>query len=72
MSAAKKSTPAHAHPVVLMARAIGIVLGVVLLMAHTPALWPVVGGLAAYALTLGALRSSWPAESRQAGPDART
>lgn len=72
MAARNNSVPTHAHPAVLMARAIGIVLGVLLLMAHAPALWPAVGGLVAFAVTLGALRSSWPADGRQAGPDART
>lgn len=69
--AAQEKT-AHAHPAVLMARAIGFVLGVLLLMAHAPALWVVVGGLVAYAVTLGRLRSSWPVESRQTGRGGRT
>ncbi len=58
---AKNPAAAHAHPVVLLARAVGMVFGLVLLLAHVPALWPAVGGLVAYALALVVQRGSWPA-----------
>lgn len=71
MAAQVKS--AHAHPVVLLARAVGFIVGVLLLMAHAPALWPVVGGLVAYSLALAVTRSAWPASApAEPGRAART
>lgn len=60
------SQPA-AHPVILLARAVGILLGILAVLVHAPALWAVVAGLAGYAVTLWALRSTWPAVTTQAG-----
>lgn len=76
MAAQEKSAHVHvlpAHPVVLLARAIGVVVGVLLLMAHAPALWPVVGGLVAYSTALAVCRSAWPASApAEPGRAART
>jgi len=49
-----------AHPVVLVARALGIIVGLLLVLGHAPALWPAVGGLLAYVAALVAMRGSWP------------
>lgn len=55
------------HPVILLARAVGILLGILAVLAHAPALWAIVAGLAGYAVTLWALRSTWSGVTTQAG-----
>ncbi|MGH7732701.1 MAG: hypothetical protein ACREOE_03105 [Gemmatimonadales bacterium] len=59
---APKTTPAiPLHPVVLLARAIGFLVGVLVAAAHTPIVWASFTGVAAYAFTLWAVRANWPA-----------
>lgn len=66
---AQNNTPSQAvaHPAILVARAIGILIGILAVLAHVPALWAVAAGLAGYSVTLLALRGTWSAVTTQAG-----
>jgi hypothetical protein len=66
---AQNNTPSQpaAHPAILTARAVGILLGILAVLVHVPALWAVAAGLAGYAVTLLSLRGTWSAVTTQAG-----
>ncbi|MDX2683693.1 hypothetical protein [Streptomyces soliscabiei] len=67
MAQPKSTSQPAAHPVILLARAVGILLGILAVLAHAPALWAVAAGLAGYAVTLLSLRGTWSAVTTQAG-----
>lgn len=66
MSQNNSTSQAATHPAILLARAVGILLGILAVLAHAPAIWAIVAGLAGYAVTLGALRSTWSGVTTQA------
>ncbi|MFB7484843.1 hypothetical protein ACFUEM_38665 [Streptomyces anulatus] len=63
MSASANSRPAAAHPVVLLARTVAAILGILAVAAHLPAVWVVLAALSGYAVILWAFRSAWPASA---------
>lgn len=67
MAQNNSTSQAVAHPAILLARAIGILLGILAVLAHAPAVWAIVAGLAGYSVTLLALRGTWSAVTTQAG-----
>ena len=67
MAHSKSTSQPAAHPAILLARAIGILLGILAVLAHAPALWAVAAGLAGYSVTLLCLRGTWSTITTQAG-----
>ncbi|MET9183280.1 hypothetical protein ABZX88_34475 [Kitasatospora aureofaciens] len=48
------------HPAVLLARAIGLVLGIIAYQLGATVLWAGIAGMTAYAVTLISTRGTWP------------
>ncbi|WP_371634521.1 hypothetical protein OG693_39925 [Streptomyces sp. NBC_01259] len=72
MSASQNSRPAPTHPVILLARTVAVILGILTASAHLPALWVILAALTGYAVTLASLRRNWPAISGASSPAAKT
>jgi hypothetical protein len=56
----RPATPAAEHPVIHLARAVAFIVGILAAIANAPVLAAVVIGLTGYAVTLWAMRRSWP------------
>ncbi|MFH0246566.1 hypothetical protein ACGRHY_30020 [Streptomyces sp. HK10] len=65
-STTNRTQPPATHPVILLARAVGILLGILATLAHAPAMWAVAIGLAGYALVLWRMRGTWSATTAPA------
>lgn len=61
----RPATVAVEHPAISLARAVAFIAGLLAAIAHAPVLVAVVVGLTGYAVTLWAVRRSWPQTAPQ-------
>jgi hypothetical protein len=61
----RPAAPVAEHPVIHLARTVAFIVGILAAVAHAPVLVAVVAGLTGYAVTLWAMRRSWPQTAPQ-------